>query len=147
MRYVTGAVMVVAALFAISMYPDLMRYMRIRAHGTDACNVRVSTSSSMNIDTDISPANVRRWIDTATTYAAARPRRTKGQEIRYAWIPITLGFERTITDHGDDLEFVISGHGIPVRRSEIPRIAKLLQSAATQTLQQSKGACPTAPDR
>jgi hypothetical protein len=35
----------------------------------------------MNIQTDISVANVRRWIDTATTYAAARPHRTKGQKL------------------------------------------------------------------
>jgi len=101
----------------------------------------------MNIATDITPANVRRWIDTAATYAAARPRRRRGQEIRYAWIPITLGIERTITDRADAFEFVIGGHGIPIRVSEIPRITKLLQSTATQTLKQSKGECPTAPDR
>ena len=123
-----------------------LRYMRIRAHGTDACKVRVSTSGSMNIDTDISPANVRRWIDTAATYAAARPRRVKGQRIRYAWIPITLGIERTITDRFDAFEFVIGGHGIPILVSEIPRITKLLQFAATETLEQSKGPCPTTPD-
>lgn len=124
-----------------------LRHMRIRAYGTDACTVRVSTSGSMNIDTDISPANVRRWIDTAATYAAARPRRAKGQEIRYAWIPITLGIERTITDRLDAFEFVIGGREIPIRATEIPRITKLLRSAATQTLEQSKGECPTAPDR
>ena len=123
-----------------------LRYMRIRANGTDACKVRVSTSGSMNIDTDISPANVRRWIDTAAAYAAARPQRAKGQRIRYAWIPITLGIERTITDRFDAFEFVIGGHAIPILSSEIPRITKLLHSAAAQTLKQSKGECPTAVD-
>src|ERR1043165_6646741 len=45
-----------------------LRNMRIRAHATNACKVKVSTSSSMNIDTDISPANVRRGFE-----PAARP--------------------------------------------------------------------------
>jgi hypothetical protein len=125
-----------------------LRYMRIRAHGTNACKVHVGTTGSMNIDTDISPANVRRWIDTAAAYAAATPHRAKGQRIRYAWIPITLGISRTITDRFDAFEFVISGHGIPIVAREIPRIAKLLDSAAAETLKQSgsTGKCPTAPD-
>ena len=74
----------------------------------------------MNIDTDITPANVRRWIDTAATYSVAKPSRAKGQRIRYAFIPITLGIERTITDRFDAFEFVIGGHGIPILVGEIP---------------------------
>jgi hypothetical protein len=99
----------------------------------------------MNIQTDISPANVRRWIDTATAYAAATPHRTKGQRVVYAWIPIRLGISRTITDRFDAFEFAIGGHGIPIVAREIPRIAKLLQSAAAETLKDS-GPCPDVPD-
>jgi hypothetical protein len=98
--------------------------MRIRAHSTNACKVIVRTSGSMNIETDISPANVRRWIDTATAYAAATPHRTKGQRIRYAWIPIRLGISRTITDRFDAFEFATGGHGIPIVASEIQGIAR-----------------------
>lgn len=100
----------------------------------------------MNIDTDITPANVRRWIDTAATYSVAKPSRAKGQRIRYAFIPITLGIERTITDRFDAFEFVIGGHGIPILVGEIPRISRLLQAAATETLKQSRQECPNAPN-
>jgi hypothetical protein len=103
----------------------------------------------MNIDTHISPSNLRRWIDTATAYAAARPHRAKGQRIRYAWIPITLGIEREITDRFDAFSFVISGHAIPILPREIPRIAALLDSAATKTLERSDrtAECKLDPDR
>ena len=124
-----------------------LRYMRIRAQSTDSCKVLVSTSGSMNIATYITPANAHRWIDTAAAYARAAPHREKGQRIRYAWIPITLGVSRTITDRFDAFEFVIGGHGIPITAREIPRIAKLLETAATQTLKQSRTTCPTTPDR
>jgi len=122
-----------------------LRYMRIRAQGTNACKVIVRTSGSMDIQTDISPANVRRWMDTATAYAAATPHRTKGQRVVYAWIPIRLGISRTITDRFDAFEFAIGGHGIPILAREIPRIAKLLQSAAAETLKDSVP-CPDVPD-
>lgn len=126
-----------------------LRYMRIETRATNACKVIVRTSGSMNIQTEISPANVRRWIDTATAYAAAKPQRAKGQRIRYAWIPITLGIERIVTDRLDAFEFVNSGHGIPILAREIPRIAKLLNFAANETLARSgpNGTCPTTPDQ
>ncbi len=102
----------------------------------------------MNIDTDVTPANVRRWIDTATAYAAANPRRVDGQSVRYAWITLRLGAIRSVTARGDSFFFVIGGHAIPISAREIPRIAKLLESAAAQTIKQSdvKGGCPTTPD-
>jgi hypothetical protein len=125
-----------------------LRHLRIRAQGTNACHVHVSTSSSLNIDTDVSPANVRRWIDTATAYAAAKPHRVKGHSVRYAWITLRLGVVRTVTAHSDSYAFVIGGTAIPITAREIPRIAKLLESAAAETLKQStvKGGCPTTPD-
>lgn len=86
-----------------------LRYMRIRAQPTDSCKVVVRTSTPMLIQTEITPANVHRWIDSATTYAAAKPYRARGKEIRYAWIPMTLGISRTITDRHDAFEFVIGG--------------------------------------
>lgn len=125
-----------------------LRYMRIRAQATDSCEVLVETVSSMGIDTYITPANIRRWIDTATVIAAAKPHRAHGQEIEYAWVPITLRIRRTITDRHDSYSFDISGHGIPILASEIPRIAKLLAAAAAETLRQSHvvNGCPTTPD-
>jgi len=125
-----------------------LRYMRIRARSEGAC-VLVSTSGSMDIEAHISPANVRRWIDTATAYAAAKPHRAKGQRLRYAWIPSTIGIDREITDRFDAFSFVIAGHGIPIFASEVPRIVKLLDSAAVNTLDRSggKGACTLDPDR
>ena len=125
-----------------------LRYMRIRAQSEGAC-VLVSTSGSMDIQAHTSPANVHRWIDTATAYAAAKPHRAKGQRIRYAWIPSAIGIDREITDRFDAYSFVIAGHGIPIFASEIPRIATLLDSAAANTLRQSggKGECTFDPDR
>ena len=125
-----------------------LRYMRIRAQATTSCQVVVNTSGSMDIQAEISPANVYRWIDTAKAYADSKPQRAKGQRIRYAWIPLTLGISRTITDRFDAFEFAISGHGIPILRGEILKIATLLDSAAAETLRRSrvKGGCPTAPD-
>jgi hypothetical protein len=126
-----------------------LRYMRIRAQATDTCLVVVTTSGSMGIATDITPANIQRWIDTATAYVAARPRRAKGEEVRYVWFPITLGVRREITDRHDAVSLEISGHTIPMLASEVPRIAKLLDGAARETLRAShmKSGCPTAPDR
>ena len=107
-----------------------LRYARIRAQPTAACSVVVRTSGSMNIEAQVSPTELRAWIDSARAIAAYRPTRAKGQRVRLAWIPVKLGFMRTITDRFDAVALTNSGHEIPILRSELPRIVRLFSSAA-----------------
>ena len=109
-----------------------LRYTRIYAEPTATCRVIVLTSGTMNIQATLSPAEIRQWIDTATHFIAATPVRAKGQRIRMAYIPLTIGFKRTITDRFDAVALTNSGHEIPVLRSEVPRLARLLSAAAVK---------------
>ena len=120
-----------------------LRYTRIRAEPTKACTVVVLTSGSMNIEAIVTPADLRQWIDSATAIAAASPVRAKGQRVRLAWIPLTLGFMRTITDRFDAVALTNSAHELPILRSELPRIVSLFDSAAVRAerLSAASGAC------
>jgi hypothetical protein len=105
----------------------------------------VLTSGTMNIQATLRPTEILQGIDSATAIAAASPARAKGQRVQLAWIPLTLGFKRTITDRFDAVALTNSGHEIPILRSELLPIVKLLDSAAARTvkLSSASGNCPS----
>ncbi len=113
-----------------------LRYMRIRAEASDSCVVMIRTSGSMRIDSPASPADLRAWIDSANVLAAAR-RPANGQRAEYRFETTWIGLERTITSRFDAFEFIITGHTIPILASEVPRIARLLDSAGARTIRMS----------
>jgi hypothetical protein len=114
--------------------------MRIRAEPTDSCFVMIRTAGSMGIDAPVPPLDLRAWIDTAKVLAAAR-RPANGQRAEYRFATNTLGLKRTITSRFDAFEFIITGHTIPILASEVPRIARLLDSAEARTIRTSSH-CP-----
>lgn len=122
-----------------------LRFTRIQAEPTNACQVIVRTSGTMNIQATLRPTDILQWIDSATAIAAASPARAKGQRVQLAWIPMTLGFKRTITDRFDAVALTNSGHEIPILRSELVPIVRLLDSAAARAvkLSSASGDCPS----
>ena len=120
-----------------------LRYARIRAEPSRDCRVTILTSGSMNIEAIVTPVELRAWIDSAKAISRASPKRAKGQRLQLAWIPLTLGFIRTITDRYDAIALTNSAHQIPITRSELPRIVRLFDSAAVRAERMSvpSGTC------
>jgi hypothetical protein len=113
-----------------------LRYMRIRTEASDSCIVMIRTSGSMGIDSPASPGDLRAWVDSAKVLAAAR-RPTNGQRAEYRFETSWIGLKRTITSRFDAFEFIITGHTIPILASEVPRIARLFDSADARTIRMS----------
>lgn len=111
--------------------------MRMRAEATDSCIAMIYTSSRVNIEAPVPPVDLRAWIDTAKVFAAA-PRPAKGERAEYVFIPFLLGLRRMITLRRDVYEFVMTGTAIPILASEVPRIARLLDSAEARTVRLSR---------
>jgi hypothetical protein len=67
----------------------------------------------MNIDIDISPANVSRWIDTATAYAAATPPRTAANPWDLRRLSPTILFAAPATElrRQADAHFFVKSNG------------------------------------
>jgi hypothetical protein len=110
--------------------------MRIRAEPTDSCFAMIRTTGSMGIEAPFAPVDLRAWIDTAKVLAAT-PRPANGQRAEYRFVTNTLGLKRTITGRFDAFDFIITGHTIPILAAEVPRVARLLDSAEARTIRMS----------
>jgi hypothetical protein len=114
-----------------------LRYMQVQIEATDSCQVMVHTSGSMDIEASITASDARRWIDSATAISKASPTRVKGARAEYRFLTPTIGIKRIVTDRFDAFSFDIWDHEIPMTRSEVPRLARLLDSALTKTRERS----------
>ena len=110
-----------------------LRYMRVQVDATDSCQVFVHTSGSMGIEASVTATDARLWIDSATAMAKTSPARAKGARAEYRFLTPAIGIKRVVTDRFDAFSFIIWGHEIPMMRPEIPRLARLLDSALTRT--------------
>ena len=117
-----------------------LRAAKITASATNLCSVFFEVSGLRTTGSgDIVPANVRQWMDTTAYIARAAPPREKGEQLDYRWSIGRLGVSRSVNDRMDSLSLLFGGTAIPATADELPKLFRLVESAATRTLQMSSG--------